>query len=85
MLEIDRITEAKADGKRYKTAIREASYYLAAGGVAQKNISQTLKQVHRSLTGEELAGNLPSYATQNYMARNLRHSHANKVCKGPQA
>ena len=81
-LEQDPITETKSDGKTYTTAIREASYHLTAGGIAQKNISKTLKQVHKSLTGQDLIGDLPSYGTHNYMAKELKSLSRQQVREG---
>lgn len=64
--------ETKQDGKTYTSSIREASYLLQAAGVAQQNVSSTLKKVVKAVTSKELVGDVPSYGTQNRFVSEMK-------------
>ena len=63
----------KYDGKRYSNAVREASYYLQALGVAEAKTSAAIAAVYQSLTGNEISTNdLPSASTQRLLATEMK-------------
>ena len=58
--------------KTYKTEVREARYFLQSLGVSQNNVSEPVRLLVKGLTGVEVEGSLPSYATQYTMCREMK-------------
>ena len=71
-LEGDRFEIAtQVGGTKYTHQIREASYILQSAGVSQAKISDTLR-ITKVLTGSDLVGPFPSYATQNTFNKEMK-------------
>ena len=70
--EKSQVVQTKLDGKSFEPRIREASYHLQDLGIAQRNVSEVMQVVSKSLTGKDLAGDLPSYATHNKMCKEMK-------------
>lgn len=49
---LEAVMYTKSDGKQFCNKIREASYFLQSSGVAQRKVSDTLKNLTKTLSGE---------------------------------